>query len=123
METIAQNPEKAANYLAGEGAGAEISHKHELLSRVGESLGASGIDVARNWLDNLPQSDQPAAMTGIASSMAKSDPSGLAAFLGVLPQDENWEAGVRVLVNNLQEADPEAAAAWQAMLQSKIEQK
>ena len=123
METIAQNPEKAADYLAGDGAGTEISHKHELLSRVGESLGASGIDVARNWLDKLPLSDQPAAMTGIASSMAKSDPSGLATFLGVLPKDKNWEAGVRVLIDNLREADTEAAEAWQAMLHSEMEPK
>lgn len=112
----AHDPKDAAGVLASGKAELAEPAKQELLERVAWNLNGVDAPYAKDWLTKLPAEDQPYAMKGIASQMALSDITGLSTMLDSLPRNRNWEAGVRVMIENIKGADPGAAAQWQEQL-------
>jgi hypothetical protein len=99
----------------------ELKVSSETKLKAVESLGSQFFrknpETAWEWMGDLPPQEQPRAMQGIASSMVRSDTVGLAERLSEMPRDELWASGVRVLTGNLDESDPEGAAAWRQALE------
>lgn len=90
--------------------------KQHLYGLLGEKLGRNDTSGALQWMAHLGEDEQPAAMRGIATEMARVDIQGLGKLLTSMPQDRTWEAGVRVLVGNLKDSDPELAQQWKDAL-------
>lgn len=111
-----RDPKKAAEVLASGDIALAEGKKNDLVELVGSSLGRTDASYATDWLAKLPESQQPHAMRGIATQMARSDILGLSAMLGSLPRNRAWESGVKVLIENIKGADPERAAQWQELL-------
>jgi hypothetical protein len=92
------------------------SSRAQIIGNVGERLAKSDVPSAQDWLQRLPAKDQPSAMAGIATTMAKKDIQGLAVMLSSHPQNESWAQGVRVLVSALKESDIKMADQWKSTL-------
>lgn len=104
--------EKTNTLLAGE-------ERQGVYALLGERLGRDDASRALQWLGQLGQDDQPAAMTGIATEMARADIQRLGKLLASMPQNRTWDAGVRVLVENLKDSDPELAKQWKDALNAR----
>ncbi len=115
---IGRNPKEAALFLSESDYASSLApdQRHALLGELGSGLNRTDAAYAKQWLAELPGDDQPHAMSGIASDMARNDIQGLAALLGSMPADKNWETGVRVLIRHLQGSDKEMAERWQEAL-------
>lgn len=92
------------------------SAANSALNTIGSRLADDDPARAREWMADLPEQQQPAAMRGFASRMVKADPLGFADMLASGPRNETWAAGVRVLVDELRASDREAAKQWEEQL-------
>jgi hypothetical protein len=111
-----KDPKDAAEILATASLLWEAAVKQEWLTHVAWRLNEVDATYTREWLAKLPEDDQPYAMKGIATEMAKADIRGLADMLGSMPRDGKWAAAVGVLIENLEDVDTKHAAEWQARL-------
>jgi hypothetical protein len=117
LPTIAdKNPMEAIVLLEHNKITMDSKERQEVLASIGERISNSDASYAKEWLAKLPSSDQPFAMKGIATEMVKSNIQELATMLGSMPQDKKWEAGVRVLIDNIRDSDPEMAKKWQGAM-------
>ena len=80
------------------------------------TLAINNTDRAVSWYEQLPQGQRVAAMEGIASGMASRDINRLGDWLNSKKQDEEWAAGVSVIVKHLDYTDSQAAAVWKKAL-------
>lgn len=110
------DPKNFANLMSSGIVTLQGARKNEVLSLLGSRLNSSDPAFTKGWLDALPAEDQPFAMKGIASDMAKTNVDGLATMLQSMKQDKKWEQGVKVLIDNVQKADPEMADQWKGAL-------
>ena len=111
-----QNPKAAAELLLSRKFALAGNQNQAIIERIGMRLSNQDQSYAQQWIGKLPENDQPYAMKGVAAEMAKSDIQGLSVMLGSLPQDKNWEAGVKVLIQNISDSDPQMAKKWQDAL-------
>lgn len=88
----------------------------KLFASVGEQMANNDWQSAQKWLTQLPDSDQPYAMSGMASSMVHSNFNELNQLLNQSPRDRVWASGVKVLIQSIQHSDPESAKAWVSAL-------
>lgn len=113
-DLIRQDPTKAAEMILARQLPLEGDLLKSSLQQVGAQLSSLGQDHAKQWIDKLPEQDQPYAMEGFAREMVRSDINSLSTFLiSETRRGKAWESGVRVLISDLRSSDPEAASRWQ----------
>lgn len=101
-DLIMQDPTKAAELILGRQLPLEGDLLKSSLQQVGAHLGSLGQDRAKQWIDKLPEQDQPYAMEGFAREMARSDINSLSSVLSKeTRRGKAWESGVRVLISDL----------------------
>jgi hypothetical protein len=110
------DPKAAADMLIRNGIFINGEESGRLLTTVAMKLASSDLTYAEKWLNDLPEDQQPLVMKGIAEEMARTDIKKLSERLAGAPRNKNWEAGVKVLISNLQSSDPVMAKSWQESL-------
>lgn len=110
------DPKRALELLTDPSLPINKEIRQDTLSRVSGHFYQSDPASAQQWMASLPAEDQPSAMEGMANQMVASDIEGLAKMLGSIPRNETWASGVRVLVEDLKNSDPEMAKQWQESL-------
>ena len=110
------DPKMAADMLTRNEIPINDERRSQLLTTVALKLAGSDASYADKWMKDLPEDQQPFAMRGIAEEMARRDIKKLSENLVGAPRNENWKAGVRVLISNLWSSDPVMAKSWQESL-------
>ena len=111
-----EDPKKAASILADQNTTINMQDRNRLIAVVASKLLDSDPAYADQWMNHLPEDQQPSAMEGIARTLANNDILGLAEKLTQLPKDRKWASGVKVLIENTRAGDPEMSNKWQAAL-------
>lgn len=111
-----KDPRQVADLLADPTVIKDGAARQSVLTTVGNQLAASDPGYARSWIDKLPAADQPLAMKGYATELARTDVRELSVMLSSMPRDGKWAAATRVLIENIKGSDPESAATWQKEL-------
>ncbi|YCM46980.1 hypothetical protein V2O64_24360 (plasmid) [Verrucomicrobiaceae bacterium 227] len=114
---VERSPEEVREFLGTNQAGSlSPEDRKTTIENLGFKITSQNVDSGAEWLGDLPDQDQPAAMKGIASQLVKSDPERLVNLLSELPKDQTWESGVRVVVSDLKNSDPATAKEWESAL-------
>lgn len=87
-----------------------------LMVTIGTSYAQQDLDAARKWADSVPSSIQDSAIYGLVSGWATRDVEAVAEWLGSLDPGRRRNAGIRALVEQIRNTDPEAAGKWQDLL-------
>lgn len=109
---------KVASFLLDAEASSALSpeQRANLISRAGGPLAMNSAAAASEWMLKLPEADRTAAMNGIARQMVRGNVLDLSNMLSNMPHDQVWETGVRVLIEDLNQSDPEMAEKWRQLL-------
>lgn len=114
----ADSPQKAANLLASDNSPINGSHRGEIIRVVASRLAENDINSFEKWISELPLTEQPEAVKGMAEVVARKDIQELSRKLAEMPKGDCWAAGVSVLVGHIQNTDPEMADLWRHALDS-----
>jgi hypothetical protein len=79
-------------------------------------LAGSDFDFAKEWAFKQSAANQPSAVAGFIQGWVKSDAQGASKWLAELPDGPTRVAGIEVLVEEIHETDPQAAAEWRKLL-------
>jgi hypothetical protein len=118
---IVQNPEDVSDFLSVEQFDIDDQTRNMAYSLIGNNLARQDVTRSKEWLATLANEQKASATRGVAESMAQSDPVALGQFLGEIEQDQAWMEGVKVLIANIRDSDPERAAQWQEQLDASRE--
>lgn len=112
------DPAAAAGLLEGAVAAGIADEDRDQASRVIGSNYAKrlGFASALQWSATLPTATQPAAIGGVMEHWAVSDPAAASGWLAAQPQGPARESGVRVLIQQIKDTDPEMAEQWRKTL-------
>lgn len=115
---IDTDPNKVRSFLGSENSAVlQPEARSQTFERLGTKLTSNNPADAREWLESLPEGDQPAAMKGFSRHMVGANVEELVDVLYDLPKNETWATGVRTLVDDLKNSDPVTAADWQDALE------
>jgi hypothetical protein len=114
---IEENSRGVAQAFEGGAINLEQDLPEEMVGELAKALSEDNGEYSRKWFQALPEELQPVAMRGRSEAMLQSDPAELMRSLETMPKNESWAEGVRVLVADLESADPATAEAWQTTLE------
>ena len=107
-----KQPRAVMEYLAAQPNGGSP----ELYQKLGGSLAALDVNEAKNWSQRQTGKLGEAAVAGVVAGLMKSDAQGASVWLAQLPAGPTRNAGIKVLVDEIAETDPVAAAQWRKNL-------
>jgi hypothetical protein len=118
---VGKDPEAVAELAIANEIDLPPSEASGLLEAAAATIANQDQEKAWDWYGQLPVEKQPAAMRGLARDMARRDVVGLGDMLSEMPQNDAWQQGVGVLIESIQNTDPERAAQWQEQLDASRE--
>jgi len=101
-----RQPRAVMNYLAAQ----PLRATPDILQKLGGSLAELDINEAKSWCLRQTGPQGEAAVAGVITGWAKSDAERASIWLAELPPGKNRNAGIKVLVAEVAESDPAAAA-------------
>lgn len=116
IPSITNDPKTAAEFLKEKNLSLKGRGGQQMMEVLGSSLSIADPSYASEWIAGLPLHQQSGAMTGIANQMSQWDIVRLGLLLGSFPENESWAIGVRILVDNIKDSDPETAKTWREQL-------
>jgi hypothetical protein len=116
--SASQKPENAVKILEDpamlEKLGADFRQK--MLHETVRTWADRNLEAAQHWVEQLPASDAPNAVQGLMTTWMKSDPVAASGWLSNQSTGPAREAGVRVVIDQIKDTDPEMAEQWRKTL-------
>ena len=107
-----KQPRSVVDYLAAQ----PNREGPEIYQKLGTSLVSLDINEAKNWSLRQTGKQGEAAVAGVVAGWVKSDAVEASVWLSALPPGPARNAGIKVLVDEVAESDPAAAAKWRKLL-------
>lgn len=106
-----KQPRAVAQFLA-----AQPSASTAVYQKVGNALARLDASEAKSWSLRQTGKVGEAAVAGVVKGLARADAEAASAWLISLPPGPSRNAGIKVLVDEISESDPAAAAQWKKAL-------